>query len=276
MRRALFCFFLAGAAAGAGRAEPATFTGRVAPVLATHCADCHGPKKQKGGLRLDSAPAILRGGEDGPVVNPGDVSGSELLRRLTLSPDDDDHMPPDDKPPLPPLDLALLKSWIAAGAPPVAAFDPDRFGPVVAAPPAAPDYRPRLAAATALANRLGVRLVPRSRIPTDGLVLRTASAPRDCNDAVLEKLAPFADLVVDAELARTPVTDRGLAAVGRWVNLEHLDLTHTAVTSAGLAQLAPLPRLETLNLTATPVSPETAALVRKFPALKKVWGGEAP
>ena len=38
------------------------FESRVRPVLATHCISCHGPKAQKGGLRLDSREALLRGG----------------------------------------------------------------------------------------------------------------------------------------------------------------------------------------------------------------------
>jgi len=269
MRLALLSLLFAGALPA--WAAPATFSEHVAPILEHHCAGCHGSTRQKGGLRLDTAPAVMRGGEDGPVVNPGDAAGSELVRRVTLPADDDDRMPSDDKPSLSPSDVALLKSWIAAGAPSVAVFDSARFAPAVAAPPAAPDYRPRLAEANALAQTLGVRLIPRSRLPTDGLVLRTASAPRNCDDAVLEKLGPFADLIVDAELGRTRITDRGLESVGRWPNLAHLDLTHTAVTTAGLAHLEPLQRLETLNLTATAVDLRGAALAQKFPALKRVW-----
>jgi len=269
MRRALFFLLFAGAVRA--WAASATFSESVAPILQDHCASCHGPKRQKGGLRIDSVPGILQGGEDGPVVRPGDAPGSELVRRITLPADDDDRMPSDDKPPLSAPDIALLKSWIAAGAPPVAVFDSARFAPAAAPPPAAPDYRPRLAEANALARKLGVRLIPRSRLATDGLILRTASAPRNCDDAVLEKLAPFADLIVDAELGRTRVTDRGLESVGRWPNLAHLDLTHTAVTSAGVAHLEPLQRLETLNLTATAVDLQGVSLVKKFPELKRVY-----
>jgi hypothetical protein len=269
MRHALIPLLLAGAIPG--RAAPATFSERVAPVLENRCTTCHGPTKQKGGLRLDSPPAILLGGEDGAVVRPGDAPGSELIRRILLPPDDDDHMPPAGKSPPSPADVALLQAWIAAGAPATALFEPAGFAPAL---PAAPDYRPRLAAATELARTLGVRLLPRSRVPTDGLVLRAASAPRNCDDRVLDQLAPFADLIVDAELARTRVTDRGLEAVGRWVNLAHLDLTHTTVTSDGLAHLQSLRRLETLNLTATQVDSRGLALARTLPALKNVWAFE--
>jgi hypothetical protein len=264
------------AGSGAGRAEPGTFADSVAPVLEHNCSKCHGAAKQKAGLRLDSHAAVLRGSDDGEVVKPGDPGGSELFRRVTLPPGDEDFMPSGDAPALSPAEVSVLQSWIAAGAPSTAAFEAAQLGPAAVSPPAAPDYRPRLAAATELARTLGVRLVPRSSIPTDGLVLRTASAPARCDDAVLEKLAPVADIIVEAELARTRVTDKGMDAVGRWTNLVTIDLTHTAVTSDGVARLASLTRLETLNLTATKVDSRGVALARKLPALREVWAFGAP
>ena len=47
------------------------FEQNVRPLLAEKCYSCHGEKKQKGGLRLDSIEAILKGGESGPAVVPG-------------------------------------------------------------------------------------------------------------------------------------------------------------------------------------------------------------
>jgi hypothetical protein len=264
-------FVIGLACANAGWADQASFADRVAPVLEHNCVKCHGPTKQKGGLRLDSYAAILLGSDDGQVVIPGDAQGSEVFRRITLTPGDDDFMPSGDRPPLSPAEITVLGRWIAAGAPASASFEAADLGRPLVAPPAAPDYRPRLEEAIRLSRSLGVRLVPRSRIPTDGLVLRTAGAPENCNDAVLAKLAPVADLIVEAELARTRVTDTGMAEVGRWANLVHLDLTHTRVTSEGVARLASLGRLETLNLTQTRVDSRGIALAEKMPMVRKVW-----
>src|SRR5690242_5684760 len=47
------------------------FESKVRPVLANHCFECHGPTKQKAGLRLDSRAAVLKGGESGLAVVPG-------------------------------------------------------------------------------------------------------------------------------------------------------------------------------------------------------------
>jgi mono/diheme cytochrome c family protein len=50
-------------------ANPAEFFERsVRPMLATHCFECHGPQKQRGGLRLDSRTALLAGGDTGPAL----------------------------------------------------------------------------------------------------------------------------------------------------------------------------------------------------------------
>ncbi|MEY4378799.1 MAG: hypothetical protein RLZ85_680, partial [Verrucomicrobiota bacterium] len=55
------------------------FEKEVRPVLADNCYKCHGPKKQKSGLRLDSRELILKGGEVGPVVVIGKPEASRLI-----------------------------------------------------------------------------------------------------------------------------------------------------------------------------------------------------
>jgi hypothetical protein len=269
--RMRLAIFLSIVGVSVASAEPATFDIRVAPIFERNCSVCHGAEKQKADLRLDSHAAILAGGTDGVVVKPGDTKGSELLRRVTLPATDDDVMPSDGKPHLRPDEITVLEKWIAAGAPATAEFDAPAPIVAVVVPPAAPDYRPRLAQANELAHALGVRLVPRSRIVTDGLVLRTASSPGRCDDAALAKLAPLADLIVEAELARTKVTDAGMKTIGTFQNLVRLDLARTAVTSGGVAKLAALTKLESLNLSETKVDSAGVEAARALPALKNLW-----
>lgn len=258
------------------RAGTATYQAAVAPILERSCTKCHGPEKQKAGLRLDSHAAVLRGSKDGLVVSPGDPEDSEIVRRVGLPPGDDDLMPSGDRPPLSPLEIATIRAWIASGAPENAPFDTAAGAPRAGPAPAAPDYRPRLAEAEALARSLGVALVPRSRVPTDGLILRTAGAPARCDDAVLAKLAPFGDLIVEAELARTRLTDKALPIVGSWANLQRLDLTRTDVTAGGVTCLASLHRLEALNLTETRVGKGVPELSSKLPQVRRIWAFQGP
>lgn len=258
------------------RGETTFYQDRVGPLMERHCVICHGPEKQKGRLRLDSFEWMMKGGVSGEVVRPGDLKGSELFRRITLPATDEEVMPGDGKPLLSPAEIRNLELWILQGASPtrvVAEFPgaPVLGRPTAVAQPLAPDWRPRAAEIAQLERRLGVRLVPRSAVTTDGLVLRTASRPARCDDAVLAALAPLADLIVEAELARTRITDAGLATLGKWGNLRALDLTRTAVTSGGLAGLVALPHLEALNLTDTAVDDAGLAAVRALPALKRIW-----
>jgi hypothetical protein len=110
----LLLFLAAGTAARAATSQEAEyFERRVRPVLAENCFRCHGPKKQMGGLRLDSRAAILKGGDNGPAVQPGDPEQSLLVRAVRRS--GDLKMPP--KTPLKSDAVEALATWVKGGAP---------------------------------------------------------------------------------------------------------------------------------------------------------------
>jgi uncharacterized membrane protein len=97
-------------------ANAAYYRIHVAPLLARSCVTCHRPEKHKGGLRMDTYEMLMRGGEDGPAVVPGDPKASELIRRVSLPASDDDSMPSDGDKPLAPEEIQMIGRWIAAGA----------------------------------------------------------------------------------------------------------------------------------------------------------------
>lgn len=272
---------LLAAMATARGADESFYATRVAPVLDKNCVVCHGEKKHKAGLRLDTFEQILKGGDDGDVVKGGDLKQSELFRRITLPKDHEEFMPSDGKPPLKADDVKVLELWIAAGASdktPASAFKgaPALAVPKPPEPAAAPDWHARGAQIAQLEATLGLKLTPRSAVATDGLILRTASAPSRCDDAALAKLKPIADLIVEAELSRTKVTDAGLVTVAGFANLRLLDLTRTAVTSNGLKALKPLKKLESLNLSSTKVDGAGLAVVKAMPTVKNLWTFNTP
>ncbi len=90
------------------------FTDRVKPLLDLHCVSCHGPDKVKGGLRLDSREALLKGGDTGPALVPGQPEKS-LLIQAVLHAKKELEMPPKEK--LTTNDVAVLTRWIREGAP---------------------------------------------------------------------------------------------------------------------------------------------------------------
>jgi hypothetical protein len=85
-------------------------------VLVKHCVSCHGPDKRRGSLRLDSAGGARKGGSSGPAVVPGNPDTSILLLAVTGGKDEVKAMPPRG-PRLSVEEVALLRAWVAAGAP---------------------------------------------------------------------------------------------------------------------------------------------------------------
>ncbi len=107
-------FGMGTATVSAANPADALFLKQVAPIFVNQCLQCHGPKQQKGGLRLDTRAAAIAGGDDGRIWHSGDSEGSELLRRV-MSTDLDERMPPKGDP-LDAEEIAALRDWIDAGA----------------------------------------------------------------------------------------------------------------------------------------------------------------
>ncbi len=117
MRIPAVCFLLVCASvARAADSSPQSlefFESKVRPLLVDNCFSCHSDKKQEAGLRLDSREGILRGGDAGPVVVPGEPEKSKLIKAIR-------HeiavkMPPKGK--LPADAIETLTTWIKLGAP---------------------------------------------------------------------------------------------------------------------------------------------------------------
>ncbi len=88
------------------------FETEVRPILARRCYGCHGEKKQKGSLRLDSLLTILGGGESGPALVPGKPEESLLIEAIRYQ---SLEMPPKEQ--LPSEEIAALTRWVRIGAP---------------------------------------------------------------------------------------------------------------------------------------------------------------
>jgi len=96
--------------------EGVEFYRDVQPILEAKCYGCHQGGKAKGGLRLDTRAAALKGGEsDGPAIVPGKPAESAIFIRTTA--DSDEIMPPHGKgEALNRAELATLERWIAEDA----------------------------------------------------------------------------------------------------------------------------------------------------------------
>ena len=88
----------------------------VAPIFQARCASCHGEEKKKARLALHTWELAEKGGDSGPLWVAGKPDESELIRRLRLPADEEEHMPPSDEPQLSADQIALLERWIERGA----------------------------------------------------------------------------------------------------------------------------------------------------------------
>ncbi len=104
------------ARAADGPAGAEFFESKVRPVLAQHCYGCHSAraKKLRGGLRLDSRAALLKGGDSGPALVPGRPDQSRLVEAVAYA-NVELQMPPKGR--LPEPAVKDLAAWVKMGAP---------------------------------------------------------------------------------------------------------------------------------------------------------------
>jgi len=137
------------------------FEKEVRPVLAENCYSCHGPKKQKSGLRLDSREFILKGGEVGPVAVPGNPAASRLILSINHAKQKDIEAMPGEGEKLPANQIAALTEWVKQGLP-----WPTESGPAVTDPRKHWAFQPVVAPAVPT-----VRAADRVRTPVDAFIL---------------------------------------------------------------------------------------------------------
>jgi YHS domain-containing protein len=216
-----------------------------------------------------------------------------LVQRLELPLDDEEHMPPADKPQPSAQDVALLKAWIAAGAPfegqvelrvesfavPAASTTPTAQKPAtttVQSTPSAAPLAPPPAALEALRRELA-HVQPVSQ--TDPLLWIDFAAPAaDMDDArVRALLEPLVEHVAELSLARTKVGDATLELIARMPQLRKLDLRATLVTDAGARWLAAAPRLRELVAAQTSLGDAALAELGKSTSLERLvlWNSAA-
>jgi uncharacterized membrane protein len=268
----------------------------VAPILQARCYECHGTKNVKGGLELESWAAIQRGGKDGPVLSAGEPEKSLLYQRINLPLDHQEHMPPRRKAQPSPEEMALIRRWIALGAPEkgtLAAVHLDsRLLSVVAQLPAllssgavaaeSPDsreidyaavakLRSGLAAAVARLQAKYPNIITYESRQSADLCLNAAPLGGKFGDEDLAGLAPLHDRIVWADLSGTAVTDGSALGIGAMKGLRVLKLANTAVTDAFVPALAALRQLETLNIYDTSVTPAAMSGLERLHAIRRIY-----
>ena len=277
-------------------AKAVVFKDLVQPILTAKCIACHGSEKAKGKLRMHTFALLMKGGSDGATtVVPGKPAESLMIKRANLAKDDDDHMPPPDEKQLTKDEIAVLKWWVEQGASETITLAAIKKTPEVEgllgsmlksgakavagaakvvekpkAKPLTPEEKKAVAAIAAKMQAMGASLMPLA-LDTEQQRLSVINAADKFGDKELSELSAIAPHVVWIDLARSQVTDAGLASLAKFTNLERLHLENTKVSDTGIASLAGLKSLEYLNLYGTKTTDAGIAKLAADKALKKLF-----
>lgn len=257
----------------------------VEPLLKNRCYSCHGAAKQKGKLRLDTKELMVKGGEAGASLIEGKADESELIKRLLLPLDNEDHMPPKEKAQLSKEEIALLKWWVNQGAdihktvaelkptPEMSAILPVFQSGGAKIKEVQNDLLTKMvdaadAAAVKKLKNAGVVVLP---IHQGSNYLSVNFVTTDVTPALLEEVKKMDKQLVYLELAYTSLNDENMKALGSLKNLLQLNLRATAITDKGLVYLKGLTQLNLLNLVETKVSAAGLSSLKGLKNLKSIY-----
>ncbi|WP_240670954.1 c-type cytochrome domain-containing protein [Lacibacter luteus] len=266
--------------------EAVLYSDVVQPILEEKCYSCHNAAKQKGKLRLDGPEWISKGGKQGEVVITGKADESELIKRLLLTKQHEDHMPPKEKPQLSEKEIALLHWWINSGL----SFDKkvkdlaqtEKIKPLllslqtaagneVKAKPQLPEAsveQADVAAIKKLTDR-GVVVLPVAQ--NSNYLLVNFVTVQNLKEEDIKLLLGIKKQLVWLKLGNQPVTDDMLTSIAQCKALTRLDLNQTKITDKGFIHLQQLPNLQTLNLVGTAVTINGLTQLKNIKALQAIY-----
>ena len=96
--------------------EAVLYSDIIYPIFKEKCISCHNPNKIKGDLDMSDTESLLRGGENGVIIDYDEPLDSKLWKYINLPESHDEHMPPEGKKQLTPEELVLIEWWLESGA----------------------------------------------------------------------------------------------------------------------------------------------------------------
>ena len=263
-----------------GMAAEADFAKSVQSVLEARCVDCHGSKKQKGDLRLDSLKDALS------VVKPGESGESELFKRITLPSDHEDVMPPKGDP-LTKEQIDGIKTWIDGGAKwpeglvllsakeraelkAAASRLPRPEIKAVAVSDAEKAAIAKLSSGEGIGDESAAPLVMALAQDTQLIYANFRLIGKNVEDKHITPLSDIANLN-ELDLSNTKISGAGLAAIKNSKRITKLSLANTVVDDAALKHIEGLTNLMSINLYNTKVTDAGLSVLKNMKFLRKVY-----
>ena len=258
------------------------FQRAVYPILESKCVSCHNKSKAKGKLVMTSIREFQKGGKHGKEWTAGRPKESRMIQYIHLPLEDDDHMPPDGKAQLTVVEIRLLEKWIESGADferKMADLNEHDSLKIIATAllSAVSKSEPEKvyefsAASEEVINKLNTPF--RTVFP---LYQKSAALQADFfvkeyfQVKSLEELLEVQDQIVVLNLSKMPVTDIELAVIGKFSNLEKLNLNFSQIKGPGLASIQSLTNLKSISLAGTDVTAESLKPILVLPNLKELF-----
>jgi hypothetical protein len=255
------------------------FNQAVMPILQAKCVSCHNSEKQKGELLLTSYQDILNGGKTGKGIVPGNLSTSELYRRITLPKDHKEFMPTDGKTPLNETQVAILEWWIETGAHKnimVADLHPNKkmqdvFGDYFQLGRAAIlSYTAEPAAESDISALVKAGFQVYAISETSNLLEIKYNGLTD-EKPNLNLLKAIKNQLVWLQLTNCGLTDEDVEVVGELTNLYKLNLNRNKIGDKGIQSLMGLSKLEYLNVYGTVITDSSVSAMVNLPNLKQLY-----
>ncbi len=272
-------------AAAADSGEQIVYREIIVPILERKCYSCHNVDKQKGRYRMDEYELLLKGGKEGDGIIPGNSAASNVIVRIELPGDDDEHMPPEGKKDLDPHELVLLKWWIDQGAPmetrlaDLAVTDEvrDAIGKIVPEPTAENEEAPVDESSNVLKaeiQRLQAEFPAALNYEFQGsgqLTFTAVGLRGKFGDEQLAMLKPVLPAMASLDLSHTSVTDKGVSLLASATNLKSLRLAGTSLSDVSLETLSGLRNIESLNLYGTQVTGQGVMMLASLQGLGNLY-----
>ncbi len=265
--------------------EAKVFEDLIMVAFQQKCIQCHGLDRQKGKLRLDGKEWVLKGGKDGSIIDISNPNNSEIIKRIFLDLDDEQHMPPKSKQQLSDEEKDIIEWWVSAGAP----FDKrvSEMEKISSIDSALKLYHKKLVTANPITKEEREKINPISKEKMESLVksgwvvspisktdnhLRLTGFNLEKSiDSCLDELLEIKEHIIELKLSFKKIDTKNSSKIASLINLEKLWLDHSLLDEKSIQTLSNLKKLTYLNLSDNKLSIEDLQTLINLKKLEKLY-----
>ena len=249
------------------------------------CIQCHGLDRQKGKLRLDGKEWVLKGGEDGEIIDLNNPEKSEILKRIFLDLDEEQHMPPKNKQQLSEDEKNIIEWWVSAGAP----FNKkvSEIEKSLSLDSILNHYHNKLLSERIDSKKDREKIVPISSEKLESLIKygwvvspisKTDNHIRVVGfnlekplDSCLDQLLTVKEHVIELKLSFQKINKNNILKIADFVSLEKLWLDNGEISEKSIQPLSNLKNLTYLNISSNSLTTEDILSLGNLKMLEKLY-----